>query len=428
MNLITFLLQTQAQPAAQQGSFWQQYSFIILMILIFVVMYFFMVRPQQKKQKEIVKWRESLRRGDKIVTVGGIYGTIAEVKDTFLVVEVDNNVRIRVDKSSVVKDITDAQNWKDRKEWLMLLLSLLLAFIVWLIHSLSLQYSVFLEYNVELNSTLQGRARSSVSKDVLIVRGKSDGYYILKQRIGRRKTLQVSASQDNLRHRDGDDFYVLSESIKSNIVEALGGSVDLEFIVTDSLDFTFPRITSKRVPVVPRSSVTFRPQYMSLGDMTIRPDSVDIYGDARLLETVDSVFTETISEKGVDGPIQGICDIVPIRRVSYSESAVYYSMNVVRYTEESLTVPVTVTGVPEDKDLIVLPSTVTLTFKRVFSSLRYQPEDFVLAVDYADFVRTIDSELVPELVYKPDGVMSCEITPRYVDCILLDRGSDGTEL
>ena len=281
--------------------------------------------------------------------------------------------------------------WKDRKEWLMLLLSLLLAFIVWLIHSLSLQYSVFLEYNVELNSTLQGRARSSVSKDVLIVRGKSDGYYILKQRIGRRKTLQVSASQDNLRHRDGDDFYVLSESIKSNIVEALGGSVDLEFIVTDSLDFTFPRITSKRVPVVPRSSVTFRPQYMSLGDMTIRPDSVDIYGDARLLETVDSVFTETISEKGVDGPIQGICDIVPI-------------------------------------DLIVLPSTVTLTFKRVFSSLRYQPEDFVLAVDYADFVRTIDSELVPELVYKPDGVMSCEITPRYVDCILLDRGSDGTEL
>ena len=302
--------------------------------------------------------------------------------------------------------------WKDRKEWLMLLLSLLLAFIVWLIHSLSLQYSVFLEYNVELNSTLQGRARSSVSQDVLIVRGKSDGYYILKQRIGRRKTLQVSASQDNLRHRDGDDFYVLSESIKSNIVEALGGSVDLEFIVTDSLDFTFPRITSKRVPVVPRSSVTFRPQYMPLGNMAIRPDSVDIYGDARLLETVDSVFTETISEKGVDGPIH----------------AVYYSMNVVRYTEESLTVPVTVTGVPEDKDLIVLPSTVTLTFRRVFSSLRYQPEDFVLAVDYADFVRTIDSELVPELVYKPDGVTSWEIVPRYVDCILLDRGSDGTEL
>ena len=110
MNLITiFLLQAQTQPQAEP-TFLQQYSFLILMILIFVVMYFFIIRPQQKKQKEVVKWRESLKKGDKIVTVGGIYGTVAEVKDTFLLVEIDNNVKIRVDKSSVVKDITDVQN------------------------------------------------------------------------------------------------------------------------------------------------------------------------------------------------------------------------------------------------------------------------------------------------------------------------------
>ena len=110
MNRLTmFRLQTQAQPQGEP-TFFQQYSFLILMILIFVVMYFFMIRPQQKKQKEVVKWRESLKKGDKIVTVGGIYGTVAEVKDTFLIVEIDANVRIRVDKSSVVKDITDVQN------------------------------------------------------------------------------------------------------------------------------------------------------------------------------------------------------------------------------------------------------------------------------------------------------------------------------
>lgn len=111
MNLLTVLLQ--AQPATTTGAeptFFQQYSFLILMILIFVVMYFFMIRPQQKKQKEIVKWRESLQKGDKVVTVGGIYGTVAEVKDQFLILEIDNNVKIRVDKTSVVKDITDVQS------------------------------------------------------------------------------------------------------------------------------------------------------------------------------------------------------------------------------------------------------------------------------------------------------------------------------
>ena len=293
---------------------------------------------------------------------------------------------------------------KDGKEWLLLLLSLLLAFIIWLLHSLSLQYSVFFEYNVELTSSLEGRSRSAASEDLLIVRGRSEGYYILRQRIGRRKTLKVTAPVTALTHKDGDVFSVVCENIKSNIVEALGGNVDLEFIVTESMDFNFPRMVSKRVPVAPRTSISFDGQYMPLGRIELRPDSVDIYGDARLLETVDSVMTMTIS-----------------RRVEFSEDNIYYSLNVVRYIEESVDVPVTSIGVPEDKDLIVFPSTVRVTFRRIFSSTQYSPDDFVLAVDYADFIKTMESELIPEPVSVPAGVISWEISPRYVDCILLEN-------
>ena len=163
---------------------------------------------------------------------------------------------------------------------------------------------------------------------------------------------------------------------------------------------------------------------MPLGKIELRPDSVDIYGDARLLETVDSVMTETISASGVNGPIQGICTLVPIRRVQYSEDNIYYSLNVVRYIEESLDIPVRTTGVPDGKELFVLPSTVRLTFRRVFSSTQYSPDDFVLAVDYDDFINTIDSELIPRLTACPDGVISWEISPRYVDCILLENGPE----
>ncbi len=106
MNLLYLL---QAAPATPAKGGLGNYTLLIMMVLLFVVMYFFMIRPQQKKQKEMVKFRDSLKKGDKIVTVGGIYGVIAEVKDQFLLVEVDNNVKIRVDKSSVVKDATDIQ-------------------------------------------------------------------------------------------------------------------------------------------------------------------------------------------------------------------------------------------------------------------------------------------------------------------------------
>ena len=71
------------QAQGQQGGTW---TFILMMVLIFVVMYFFMIRPQQKKQKELANFRNSLQKGDKIVTIGGIYGVIAELKDKYVLV------------------------------------------------------------------------------------------------------------------------------------------------------------------------------------------------------------------------------------------------------------------------------------------------------------------------------------------------------
>ncbi|MCK9627372.1 MAG: preprotein translocase subunit YajC [Bacteroidales bacterium] len=104
MNFLVFL-QTNAAPASTGGN----WSFLIMMGLIFVVMYFFMIRPQQKKQKELVKFRSSLAKGDKVITMGGIYGVIVEVKEQYVLVEVDNNVKLRVDKGSIVKDSSDIQ-------------------------------------------------------------------------------------------------------------------------------------------------------------------------------------------------------------------------------------------------------------------------------------------------------------------------------
>ncbi len=102
--LTTFLLQSGAPAGAQSGG---GSMMLIMMVLIFAVMYFFMIRPQQKRQKELVKFRNALEKGQKIITAGGIYGTVKEVKETYVLMEVDNNVSIRVDKNMVMKDPAD---------------------------------------------------------------------------------------------------------------------------------------------------------------------------------------------------------------------------------------------------------------------------------------------------------------------------------
>ena len=97
----TFTLLQAAQPQGGGASMW------IMLALIFVVMWFFMIRPQKKQQKELQAFRDSLKKGDKVVTVGGIYGTVCEIKEGTVLIEVDNNVKIRVSKQALVKDFTE---------------------------------------------------------------------------------------------------------------------------------------------------------------------------------------------------------------------------------------------------------------------------------------------------------------------------------
>lgn len=91
---------------ATQGQ--NMFSMFLPMILIIVVFYFFMIRPQIKRQKELQKFRSALQKGDKVVTTGGIYGRIEEIKDNIIMLEIAPGVKVKVDKSVVLKDISDA--------------------------------------------------------------------------------------------------------------------------------------------------------------------------------------------------------------------------------------------------------------------------------------------------------------------------------
>lgn len=103
LNLI--FLQDAAGTTAQGGG----WGFWVMMILIFVVFYFFMIRPQTKKQKELQKQREAMKKGDKVVSAGGIYGIIKEVQDNAFLIEIAKDVVIKIDKGSVYASADDAQ-------------------------------------------------------------------------------------------------------------------------------------------------------------------------------------------------------------------------------------------------------------------------------------------------------------------------------
>jgi len=100
MNFLLILLQ--AAESADGG--WMS---MLPLFLILIVFYFFFIRPQTKKNKEQKKFREELKKGEKVVTIGGLHGKIAEIKEATVIIEIANQIKVTIEKSAIVMDSSE---------------------------------------------------------------------------------------------------------------------------------------------------------------------------------------------------------------------------------------------------------------------------------------------------------------------------------
>ena len=105
MNFLNILLM--APPSGQGAGGGGMASSLIFLVLIFVVFYFFFIRPQVKRQKDVKKFRESLAKGNKVITIGGIHGKIIEMQETTCTIEVEGGVKLKLEKSAIASDTQD---------------------------------------------------------------------------------------------------------------------------------------------------------------------------------------------------------------------------------------------------------------------------------------------------------------------------------
>lgn len=96
--LLTILLQAQQQPA-KPG-----WTSLIWIVLLFVVFWLFFIRPQSKRAKEQQKFRDELKKGDKVVTIGGFHGKITEVKENTVMVSLAPEITVEIEKSALVQN------------------------------------------------------------------------------------------------------------------------------------------------------------------------------------------------------------------------------------------------------------------------------------------------------------------------------------
>lgn len=307
------------------------------------------------------------------------------------------------------------------RDWVVLLLALLLAFSIWVIHNLSLKYNNYMSVPVVAKCSIPGHASASADKADVTARCRATGYKVIKSHLLKGRNVEITFKNADLKHKEKDIFYILSSDLKDYSYQIYGPEITVEYFTSDTLFFRFPFENFKKVPVVPISNVTYKDQYMAESPLTVSPDSVLVYGEPFRIENVNAVYTRPISYTELSDDVSGVVKLEKIKNVRISEPVVNYSLNVKRYVEVLRTVPVTVVNVPAGKNMLVYPTSVEVSLKCNFPLLDDPDKGLRVEADYNDLLKSLGQRCVLKVISLSRGVISCEATPVSVSCILEDK-------
>lgn len=302
------------------------------------------------------------------------------------------------------------------------LLSLLLAFSIWLIHNLSLKYTEFLQIPVRVRCEIEGHSNMSSNTADVVARCQTTGYGVIRSsRQHSRNPLLLQVDPQVLHYKGGETFYMTPADLQEYTHIIFGENATVEYFLTDTLFFRFPFEKCKKVPVSPVHILRYAPQYIGIGDMTVEPDSVVLYGEPSHLENIDRVMTEAIRLNDINSNVHGTVRLERVSGVRMSSETVHYSQMVTRYFEVSSVVSIQKRNVPQDKELMVYPSTAEVLFRCVFPL----PDDLTgtvrFYVDYNDFMKSLDGKCLVRTDRLPTDIISYEIRPKVFDCVVNEK-------
>lgn len=304
------------------------------------------------------------------------------------------------------------------KDYLALGLSLMLAFAVWLVHNLSLDYSALVQRAVVAKCEIDAHSNVSTGSSEVAASCEISGFDLLAIRMaGRKRPVKLEISKEDMHHYDGDVFFMTKDDATKYFHLIFSDKARLEYFVTDTVFFTFNSVEYKKVPVRLTSNISYKPQYMAVGGIKLEPDSVLIYGNKEIIDAVNYVASDVVRLHNLDCEIYGKTRLKPIKNVRMSVEQAGYSISVVRYVQREVTLPVRTENVPKGTVMKVFPNSATLHYRMKFPS-DASMEDVKVSIDYVDFYNSISGKCVPQIEGLPPEVLQYELDPEVFECLV----------
>ena len=300
---------------------------------------------------------------------------------------------------------------------------LLLAFIFWYLNSLEKDVDYDIKYPVRYVNLPEERVLTDDLPARLNLFLKGPGYSVLKLRLsGNRSPVILDVSTINYRRVPGSrtlSYYILTSGLISKLEKQLRTECEITSIKPDTLFFTFDKIISKQINVLPNVEVITEKQYLVKGDILVTPDTIEITGPKRILDTVKTIKTRFRKLKGVNETITKSLALVTPEECTVSAKKVILTIPVEQFTEAEINVPVKIINCPDSISVKIFPDVVSvkcLVAIGDYKKIKEIPFEVVLDLIKANLN---SSEKIPvEFRNIPPFVSSLRVTPAKVDFLI----------
>lgn len=299
------------------------------------------------------------------------------------------------------------------------LLSLLCAYMIWLIHNLSIEGYYTVSIPVVALSDIEGHSPVSSNCVEIDVRCLASGWQIMGMRMsyvlkGHR---EVKFSKDDFTRISGNEYEISADALAGYASSIFPDISHYSSMETGATIFRFPEMSSKRVPIRVNSDVKYASQYMPFGPMKLTPDSVTVYAPLARLRDINYVVTEMLWGAKVQKNIGVTARLEEPSGVRLSTESVYVSQRVSRYVGINKRIRIEVKNKPVNKVLFLNPNAVDVNFNCVFPPLLNPLDNFKLYIDYNDFEQSINGRCLVKCDSLPNGIISYKPSVRVVDCV-----------
>ena len=311
-----------------------------------------------------------------------------------------------------------------RKKILLFSVFLLISVFIWLLSALSKNYTSVLEYPLVYTDFPEERVFVGELPGHLDLRINAIGYALLRYKMFRKPvpiSFKVSAFTLNRPGQDSSRAYIMTRYLKDQVSRQLPSELQLLEIKPDTLHFQFARRVTRMLPVKPDFTFEVDKQFTVRDGIILEPDSVEVTGPDLILDTL-KYATTVQSDLGLLS--KNYSDKVKVRKLKdleYNRSRVNCTIELEKYTEVQLSIPVEVLNLPDSLSLQTFPSRIKLTCNVGLSKYdRMDKNLFRAVVDYSaidEKTRELDVTIQNIPVY----LISHEYSPKSVEFLISRR-------